>query len=192
MFRFEVRDYNVEVTEGELRVLTLRYRRRSKTDRYLSHDWLSSPFTISSLQQIMSNEPEHDFKTHPIVFFDGVCGLCNHTVDFVLSRDTSGIFRFAPLQGETAQQHLPTSDIEELKTIVVLDEQGLHRHSTAVVILLKRLGGGWRLMGGLLWIIPRPLRNVGYRLVSRFRYLLFGKKETCRMPTADERDRFLP
>lgn len=144
------------------------------------------PTQFSTLDDAM------DVNGHPVIFFDGVCGLCNSTVDFVLSKDQSGLFRFAPLQGETAKKHLPPSDIEQLESIVLLDDKGLHRHSTAVVVMLNSLGGKWKIAGGMLWIIPRPLRNVGYRLVSRFRYLIFGKKETCRIPTVKERDQFLP
>jgi len=127
----------------------------------------------------------------PIVFFDGVCGLCSNVVDFTLKRDRKAVFRFAPLQGETARALLTPEDVENLNTFVVRDEQGLHRRSTAVVRMLWRLGGLWRAVAALLWIVPLPLRNFGYRTVARYRYSWFGKKETCRMPTADERERIL-
>jgi predicted DCC family thiol-disulfide oxidoreductase YuxK len=60
------------------------------------------------------------------------------------------------------------------------------------VYILRRLGGVWAFLAALWWVIPRPLRDVGYRLVAKYRYRLFGKKETCRMPTAEERAMFLP
>ena len=128
----------------------------------------------------------------PVIFFDGVCGLCNRAVDFFLRRDRQGRFRFAPLQGETAAARLDTADVESLGSIVLRDEAGTHRHSTAVVRILRRLGGVWGAAGWLLWLVPRPIRDLGYRLVGRNRYRLFGKKETCRMPTPEERSRFLP
>lgn len=128
----------------------------------------------------------------PIVFFDGVCGLCNHFVDFVLKHDREKRFRFAPLQGETAQQLLDASDTESLKSIVLIDEAGTHRRSTAVVRVLHGLGLGWRILGMLFWLVPLPLRNVGYHCVAKMRYFMFGKKESCRMPTPEERGRLLP
>lgn len=127
----------------------------------------------------------------PIVFFDGVCGLCNSTVDFVLRRDPEGRLRFAPLQGETAAALLPAADRETLDSLVFWDRGQLHRRSSAVVRILWQLGPFWRVVGSLLWVIPLPLRNAGYRLVAKLRYRLFGKKETCRLPTPAERSRVL-
>jgi predicted DCC family thiol-disulfide oxidoreductase YuxK len=130
--------------------------------------------------------------SHPIVFFDGVCGMCNRTVDFLLARDPRAVLRFAPLQGETAQQRLGTPDDEMLKTIVLQDRGREYRRSAAVVRILFHIGGAWKLVGAGLWLIPRPLRDLGYRLIATCRYRLFGRKETCRMPTPAERERFLP
>lgn len=130
-------------------------------------------------------------ETHPILFFDGVCGLCNKSVDFVLMRDKRDRFRFAPLQGETAASMLGSDDVENLNTLILKTESGLYRRTSAVVRILWYLGGFWALLGALLWIIPLPLRNLGYRGVSACRYSLFGKKESCRIPTPSERERFL-
>ncbi len=131
-------------------------------------------------------------EAHPIVFFDGVCGLCNSVVDFAMKWDRHGVLRFAPLQGETARQLLTPQDVENLNTFVFRDQRGLHRRSSAMVRLLRCLGGAWSVLSVLLWIVPRPLRDAGYRIIARYRYAWFGKKETCRMPTADERERILP
>lgn len=128
----------------------------------------------------------------PIIFFDGVCGLCNRFVDFVIRRDKRHHFRFAPLQGETARARLSSADVSELSTVVLLDEAGAHRRSKAVVRILCGLSVRWKLAGFLLAMVPRPLRDLGYKLVARSRYSLFGRKETCRLPTASERSRFLP
>jgi predicted DCC family thiol-disulfide oxidoreductase YuxK len=128
----------------------------------------------------------------PIVFFDGVCGLCNRFIDFVIKRDRAGVFRFAPLQGETARERLPAADVRDVNTMVLVDEQGVFRKSTAATRILIRLGGICGLIGSVLRLVPRPLRDAGYSLVARYRYAIFGKKETCRMPTPAERARFLP
>ncbi|HEV8001872.1 MAG TPA: DCC1-like thiol-disulfide oxidoreductase family protein [Planctomycetaceae bacterium] len=127
----------------------------------------------------------------PVIFFDGVCGLCNRFIDFVIARDRAGVFRFATLQGETARERLPAADLD-LNTMVLWEGQGILRKSTAAARILIGLGGVWALCGTALGLVPRPLRDVGYSFVARNRYRIFGKKETCRMPTAAERARFLP
>jgi len=128
----------------------------------------------------------------PVVFFDGVCGLCNRFVDFVIRHDSRGVFHFAPLQGETARERLTEADVRDLKTVVLLDGEGTYRKSTAVLRVLGRLGAFWRAVAAVLWLVPRPLRDVGYAWVARNRYAIFGKKETCRLPTPAERGLFLP
>lgn len=128
----------------------------------------------------------------PVVFFDGVCALCNHAVQSLLIMDRKRRLKFAPLQGETAASLLPESDIRELKTLVIVDRQGIARHSTAVVRILWHVGGMWRLASMSLWLIPWPLRDWGYRFVSARRYQWFGKHESCRMPRPGEREQFLP
>ena len=142
--------------------------------------------------QFASDSEFQPESSRPVVFFDGVCGLCNRFVDFVLLRDPQGLFLFSPLQGETAARRLNAADISDLKTVVVLDGDQTYRKSAAVIHVLGRLGGFWRLMAGLLWIVPRPIRDLGYSWIANNRYAIFGKKETCRLPTADERSRFLP
>ncbi|MSR56284.1 MAG: DUF393 domain-containing protein [Planctomycetaceae bacterium] len=128
----------------------------------------------------------------PVIFFDGICGLCDRWVDFVLKHDRRRLFRFATLQGETAREWLQIAPDQPLSSVVLVDDQGAHLKSDAIGRMLTRLGGLWTVPGWLLRCIPRPLRNWGYDLVARHRYRWFGKKETCRLPTPDERSRFLP
>jgi predicted DCC family thiol-disulfide oxidoreductase YuxK len=133
-----------------------------------------------------------ELREHPIVFYDGVCGLCNATVDGLIRRDRKGVLRFAPLQGETAERALPEADRESLGSLLLLTDEGLYRRSAAVVRILKAVGGSSSALGTLLWLVPLPFRDLGYRIVARSRYNWFGKKESCRMPTPGERDRLLP
>ncbi len=128
----------------------------------------------------------------PILFFDGVCGLCNRTVDFVLRNDRRGRLRFAPLQGEAAARLLPARDRCELESVVFWRRGRVRRHSSAVVSMLWEMGGRWRLAAALLWCVPRPLRNLGYRWIAGRRYRWFGRRETCRLPRPEERERLLP
>ena len=135
---------------------------------------------------MIMSEPEK-----PILFFDGVCGLCNRFVDFSLDHDRAGRVLFAPLQGSTAEGLLPKEDTANVDTVVFHEEGRLYRRSSAIVMLLSRIGGGWKVLSWLLWVVPKPLRDLGYRLVARYRYRIFGQKDTCRLPSAEEQERFL-
>lgn len=136
----------------------------------------------------MSAEPH---SVAPIVFFDGTCGLCNRSVDVLLRWDTKAVLRFAPLQGTTAQALLPVAQVRDLDSLVLLDAHGMHLRSTAAIRAVEHLGGGWRGMALLRWI-PGVLRDAVYGRVARHRYRWFGKKESCRLPSPAERERFLP
>ncbi|MCP4175405.1 MAG: DUF393 domain-containing protein [Fuerstiella sp.] len=126
-----------------------------------------------------------------IVFFDGVCGLCNHAINFFLSRDRQRVLKFAPLQGKTAAALVPDTVRKNLNTFVFSDNGRLYYRSGAMARILMRIGGPWRILGAMLWLIPWPVRDAGYRIVASLRYKLFGKHESCRLPTPEERSRFL-
>jgi predicted DCC family thiol-disulfide oxidoreductase YuxK len=142
--------------------------------------------------------PNGDLAEKPTVFFDGVCGLCNGFVDFVMARDPGGVFRFAALQGETAAIKLgralrdnPESDTAGLRSIVFCDENQIYRKSEAVLRIVATLGGIWTLARLLQWV-PKTLSDAVYDFVARNRYRWFGKREACRLPSPVERTRFLP
>ena len=125
-----------------------------------------------------------------IIFFDGVCVLCNGFMDFVHKRDAERIFRFAPLQGETAKRTL-TKELTENMTTVVLWSQGqVFTRSDAALMILTQLGGGWGL-ARVFWLVPQALRDIVYRLVAARRYHWFGKRDSCRLPSPEERTVFL-
>jgi predicted DCC family thiol-disulfide oxidoreductase YuxK len=138
--------------------------------------------------------------SHPIIYFDGLCGLCDGFVRFILARDSLGLYRFAPLQGETARVRLAGLELGGLKTVVLEEDpalrpigqrQGIRTKSDAAIAILAGLGHAWRLMN-VLRIVPGFLRNVVYDVIALFRYRWFGKRSECRIPTADERTHFLP
>lgn len=133
-----------------------------------------------------------EFADAPVIFFDGLCGLCDRWVGFVLKHDRRGSFRFAALQGETARHWLQIDPDQPLNSVVLLDGQGAHLKADAISRVLVRLGSIWTIPGWLLRLVPRFLRNRGYDVVARHRYRWFGKKESCRLPTPSERARFLP
>lgn len=128
-----------------------------------------------------------------MIFFDGVCNLCNRLVDYVIRRDRAGRFHFASLQGETARSRVPEFAAESgLSTVALATEAGVFTRSEAIGRILRGLGGGSGWLGRALLAIPRPLREWGYRVVAARRYRWFGRREVCRLPSPEERGRFLP
>jgi len=126
-----------------------------------------------------------------LLLYDGTCGLCDRSVQFVLRRDRRDRFRFAPLQSPAAAALLRELglDPERLDSVVLIDERGeASRESTAALATAVRLGGLWRLAGMLLWV-PRWLRDPVYRFVARRRLRWFGAAEQCLLPR--EPGRFL-
>lgn len=144
---------------------------------------------------------------HPILLYDGVCGLCNRVVRFVVKRDPKGTFRFAALQSAVAirvlsahgenPQELDTfyillnHDLEGSNTSPDVGKESLLSRSDAVSFVLIELGGFWRLLGNLHRIWPRFARDRVYRLVAGNRYRIFGRYETCPLPSVATRARFL-
>jgi len=133
---------------------------------------------------------------HPIVLYDGVCGLCNHLVQFLLRHDYRDRFRFASLQSELSQTLLARHgfDPKDLDTVYVVRNNGqaneaLLSRSDAILFMLKELGGIWNL-SRIGKILPPALRNVFYDLVARNRYRVFGKYESCMLPSPEQRAKF--
>jgi predicted DCC family thiol-disulfide oxidoreductase YuxK len=129
--------------------------------------------------------------TSPVVIYDGECGLCDWSVQWLLKHDRKRIFRFTPLQSDWARTKLgPLEGDPSGWTIMLQDERGLHERSTAVFRILSRIGGIYSLVK-ILYVIPRPIRDAVYRWVARNRYRWFGKRDECRIPSAAERELFL-
>ncbi|OUU61247.1 MAG: hypothetical protein CBC20_00715 [Verrucomicrobia bacterium TMED60] len=124
-----------------------------------------------------------------VIFFDGVCGLCNAWVDFILKRDRAGIFSFAPLQGNYAKEMEPEAS-KNLNTMIYLVSGQRYYRTGAILRILRDLGGIWYL-AWVFWFVPFFIRDFFYGLIARNRYRIFGKKENCRIPTPKEKVRFL-
>jgi predicted DCC family thiol-disulfide oxidoreductase YuxK len=132
-----------------------------------------------------------------LVLYDGVCGLCDHTVQWLLDHDPAGRLSFAPLQGETAaavrarHPELP----HDLDSVILVEQGGagerLWWRSAAVFRLAGHIGGVWGLLRHL-GLLPAALTDLGYRFVAAVRYRVFGVREACRLPRPEERARFLP
>lgn len=124
-----------------------------------------------------------------IVFFDGVCHLCNRFVDFIIRQNPPASLKFAPLQGETARTILGAEKVEVLDTVWLWKNGRLYTKSQAVALIFRELG--WRWWPGLMLMIPRSIRDFFYDRVARSRYQVFGQSDVCRIPTAEERTHFL-
>ena len=128
----------------------------------------------------------------PVLFFDGVCGFCNRSVDYVIRRDTSRVFRFAPLQSATAERTLSAHGIDasRLESVVVTRDDIVLTRTDAVLATLLTIGWPSWLVYAIA-AIPIWLRDPGYAVIGHFRYRIFGKRDACRIPTPEERAVFL-
>jgi predicted DCC family thiol-disulfide oxidoreductase YuxK len=129
---------------------------------------------------------------HPILLFDGVCNLCNSTVQFVIRQDKHAVFRFASLQSDIGQALLHEHKVTEnnLNSVILIYGGRYYAYSNAVLEMLRLLGGFWQ-MAYVFKMIPTFLRDPIYRFVAANRYRWFGKQESCWLPTAALRERFL-
>ncbi|HWV58104.1 MAG TPA: DCC1-like thiol-disulfide oxidoreductase family protein [Longimicrobiales bacterium] len=148
---------------------------------------------LTGLPYLFSPQPGEP-SSGPIVFYDGECGLCQRSVQWLLRHDPEGVLRYAPLEGETAQRSaLPPLGEDRGAWSLVYQEDGKHfLGSEGVLRAVKRLGGIWGPAAALALLVPRAIRDGVYRTVARNRYRLFGRLDACQLPTPQTRDRFLP
>ena len=138
-----------------------------------------------------------DQSPHPIVLYDGVCGLCNRLNQFLLKRDHHDRLRFASLQSSLAESLTLRhgANPKDLDTVyVVVDHNQPTEHllsrSDAIIYALTQLGGIWKAMG-VAKVLPNALRNVAYQIVAKNRYRVFGKHDSCMLPDPKNKDKFL-
>ena len=133
-----------------------------------------------------------DSESHPVVLFDGVCNLCNATVNWIIARDRKGLFRFAALQsvaGERLQREHGL-DPTALDTLVLVEGGRTYRKSSAGLRIVRRLCWPWPLLFGLI-AVPAFMRDFAYGWFARRRYRWFGRKDECMAPAPEVRERFL-
>jgi len=135
---------------------------------------------------------------HSIVLYDGVCGLCNRLVQFILKRDRRDHFRFAALQSSFARAILARHRLnpDALDTFYIAFNYGetteyVLSRDEGVAAVLDQLGGVWSIWAKLFRIFPRRLRRWQYDLIARTRYRLFGKYHACPLPDPTLRHKFL-
>lgn len=136
--------------------------------------------------------------TNPIILYDGVCGLCNRLVQFLLKHDREGRLRFASLQSDFAAKVLgrhgiDPKDLDTVHVVVNYDQPDEHvlQRSDAILRAGRELGGFYGASSSIARVVPRPLRDIVYKLVATNRYRVFGKYDTCMLPDPGQRSRFL-
>ena len=127
-----------------------------------------------------------------VIFFDGLCNLCNGAVQFTIERDPKNVFQYASLQSDYAQEHLSPFQIEPKQgdSFVLLERGKVYQRSTAALRVSKRLTWPWPLLYALI-IVPPFIRDAVYNYVAKNRYRWFGKKESCWVPTPELKSKFL-
>jgi predicted DCC family thiol-disulfide oxidoreductase YuxK len=130
--------------------------------------------------------------THPVIIFDGECGFCDATVDFILEHDPDGVFRFASRQSPEGKKLLVSHGLPQggVESVVLVEDGRAHVRSTASLRIARRLRGPWRALYAFS-VIPAPLRDAVYGVVSRNRKRSLGERQVCPVPTAERRARFL-
>lgn len=146
----------------------------------------------------MTPAEQTEIAGRSLVLYDGVCGLCNRVVRLLLRLDTAGEFRFAPLESALAAEMLsrfPAAPDEPEGVLLIAaaltPAEAIFRRFDAVAEAMRQLRGPLAPFGSLLRLIPRPLREWSYGLIARHRYRLFGKFDTCPIPTPSQRSRIL-
>ena len=134
-------------------------------------------------------------KAKHVVFYDGVCRLCDRTVRLLLQIDHDRVLLFAPLQGEAAKRLNKGSASTNMRTMLFVENYGtdnehVSSRSTGVLRMFARIGGVWHVVSWFR-IVPAPLRDFAYRIVARYRYAWFGRFDACKLPNEDESARFL-
>lgn len=129
-------------------------------------------------------------NSQTILFFDGKCNLCNQLVDFLVRRNDRLNYHFSSLQGESSKKLLSAQD-RSLDTVVLLKGERVYKRSQAAFCVFNDLGGAWKLLS-YLKVLPTNITDFFYKIIARYRYAIWGKRETCRLPSPREKDFFLP
>lgn len=129
---------------------------------------------------------------HKIILFDGICNLCNASINFVIERDKNDVFRFAALQSDLGKEYTSKFNIDTSQTdsILLIDQDKIYLKSTAAIYIAKSLSGAYPLLFSLM-IVPNFIRNWVYDFVARNRYKWYGKREVCMVPTPKLKNKFL-
>lgn len=127
-----------------------------------------------------------------IILFDGVCNMCNNTVDFLMKIDKNKSLQFASLQSDFAKEKLREINFtQEINSLIFIRNNYPYYYSDAAAYILIEAGGIYKLIGKLILLFPKFIRDSVYKFIAKHRYQWFGKRNTCRIPTEEEKERFL-
>jgi predicted DCC family thiol-disulfide oxidoreductase YuxK len=131
-------------------------------------------------------------QNHHIILFDGVCNFCNFWVNFIIDRDKDNIFKFAALQSEAGQKLLNKFNLkaEDFDTFILIDGEIYFTKSTAALNIARKLNYPVKVLYYFIFI-PKFLRDLVYSLIAKNRYKFFGRRDVCRIPTDEEKEKFL-
>ncbi|MEY4539663.1 MAG: hypothetical protein RLZZ306_1420 [Bacteroidota bacterium] len=140
----------------------------------------------------MENVLEKIPNNSQIILFDGVCNFCNSSINFIIDHDPEKHFKFAPLQSDIGQGILTkfSKNTKDFDSVILLKDNKLYEKSEAALEITKHLSGFWKYLS-VFGILPTFFLNFFYDIVAKNRYRFFGKADSCRMPTAELRERFL-
>lgn len=140
----------------------------------------------------MAKTPASFEQQKPVIFFDGVCNLCNKSVQFVIARDKKDIFRFAPLQSSVAEKLFANQPylLQAPASVLLVQDGKMYVESTAALKIARQLGGIWSALYWLI-LIPPFLRDLLYRFIATRRYKWFGKRDTCMVPEQEWKYKFI-
>lgn len=147
-------------------------------------------FVLSSMTNAQSNSRKQNSEA--VIMFDGVCNLCNATVNFVIDRDSDRYFRYAALQSEAGQCFLDKHNrsVSDFDSVILQEGDTFYTKSTAALRIARKLDGAWPLLY-LFIIVPAFLRNIVYDFIARNRYKWFGRQDECRIPDQELKSLFL-
>jgi predicted DCC family thiol-disulfide oxidoreductase YuxK len=132
--------------------------------------------------------------TNLILLYDGVCGFCNKSVQTIIAHDKKGLLKFAPLQSKLGQEIVTRHQLKDIDSVIFVEQgsgtESVSIRSNAALHVAGYLGGWWKLLL-VFYILPRPLRDFCYELFAKYRYRLFGKYDSCMLPSPEVRSRFL-
>ena len=130
-------------------------------------------------------------KNLNVIFFDGVCNLCNSTIQFLIRVDKKRTLKYASLQSDYAKKKLSPEYSSNFESVVFLKDGKEYAKSRAVVMILRELGGFYKFLGFVLSIFPYSFLNFFYNKIAKNRYKMFGKKDNCMIPTEEQKELFV-
>lgn len=131
-------------------------------------------------------------EEHPILLFDGVCNLCDNTVQFVIKKNASQTVHFAALQSDFGKEQIKKAGLptNELKSLIFIEKKQIYTRSTGALKLARHLDGLWK-FAYVFIVVPKPIRDFVYNWIAKNRYKWFGEKDACMIPSKEVRERFV-